>query len=274
MRLGFSRTRIGQNVEANLGSPLAPFIQTRTSMGAIDVGGLNRFGPQSSANLRLVQNVFSLQQDLVSTRGRHLLKAGSLFEHYQDNMVNPTFSLGIYNFPSLTAFLQNRPQTFVGLTPEAQFDRYWRFWLFGFYAQDEIQATSRLTLTGGLRYEFTTLPKEKYGRDVALINLTDTVADDREAVRESDLRQSVAPRRCGLGRLRQRAHRRARRLRAVLQHEQSTEPDRHRHEPAVHAAACDRRTRRSRTRRSIDRRSTRSVPSSSISRTRACTCGT
>lgn len=175
LRLGFSRTRIGQNVEAHLGSPLAPFIQTRPSMGAIDVGGLNRFGPQSSANLRLVQNVFSLQQDLVNTRGRHLLKAGSLFEHYQDNMVNPTFSLGIYNFPSLTAFLQNRPQTFVGLTPEAQFDRYWRFWLFGFYLQDEIRATPRLTLNGGLRYEFTTLPQETYGRDVALINLTDTV---------------------------------------------------------------------------------------------------
>ncbi len=33
-------------------------------MGSIDIGGLQRFGPQSSANLRLVQNVFSLQSDL------------------------------------------------------------------------------------------------------------------------------------------------------------------------------------------------------------------
>ena len=55
-------------------------------------------------------------------------------------MVNPTFSLGIYAFPNLSAFLRNVPNNFVGLTPEAQFDRYWRFTLFGFYAQDEYRA--------------------------------------------------------------------------------------------------------------------------------------
>ncbi len=65
-------------------------------------------------------------------RGRHVLKAGGLVEHYQDNMVNPTFSLGIYAFPNLSAFLRNMPNNFIGLTPEAQFDRYWRFTLFGF----------------------------------------------------------------------------------------------------------------------------------------------
>ena len=54
-------------------------------------------------------------------------------------MVNPTFSLGIYAFPNLSAFLRNVPNNFVGLTPEAQFDRYWRFTLFGLYAQDEVR---------------------------------------------------------------------------------------------------------------------------------------
>ena len=87
-------------------------------------------------------------------------------------MVNPTFSLGIYAFPSLTAFLRNAPNNFIGLTPEAQFDRYWRFTLFGFYAQDEIQLTKRLTVNAGLRYEFTTMPADKYGRDSALPDLS------------------------------------------------------------------------------------------------------
>ena len=77
-------------------------------MGDIDIGGLRRFGPQSSGNLRLVQNVFSAQSDLVHTRGRHVLKAGALAEHYQDNMVNPTFSLGIFTFADLSAFLGER----------------------------------------------------------------------------------------------------------------------------------------------------------------------
>jgi hypothetical protein len=171
-RLGYSRTRIGQNVQANTSTALPTFVANRDIMGDIDIGGLRRFGPQSSGNLRLVQNVFSLQGDLIHTRGRHVIKAGGLAEHYQDNMVNPTFSNGIFSFADLNAFLVNRASTFIGLTPEAQFDRYWRFTLFGLYLQDDVQLTPRLTLNAGVRYEFTTLPKEKYGRDSALPDLS------------------------------------------------------------------------------------------------------
>ncbi len=171
-RLGFSRTRIGQNVEANTGLALPVFVPGRELTGAIDIGSLRRFGPQSSANLRLVQNVFSVQNDLVHVKGRHVLKAGGLIEHYQDNMVNPTFSLGIYAFPNLAAFLRNTPNNFIGLTPAAQFDRYWRFTLFGMYVQDDYRLAPRVTLNAGLRYEFSTLPEDIYGRDSALPDLS------------------------------------------------------------------------------------------------------
>jgi hypothetical protein len=171
-RLGFSRTRLGQNVEANTTQTLPEFVPGRGITGSIDIGGMRRFGPQSSANLRLVQNVFSLSNDLVHTRGRHVVKAGGLVEHYQDNMVNPTFSNGIFAFPNLALFLQNRPNNFIGLTPEAQFDRYWRFTLFGVYVQDDYQIAPRLTVNGGLRYEATTMPQDKYNRDSALPDLT------------------------------------------------------------------------------------------------------
>jgi outer membrane receptor protein involved in Fe transport len=172
VRLGFSRTRIGQNVESHTAEALPVFVPGRDFAGAIDIGGLKRFGPQSSANLRLVQNVFSLSNDVTHSLGRHTLKAGGLVERYQDNMVNPTFSLGIYRFANLAGFLNATPTNFIGLTPDAQFDRYWRFTLFGFYAQDDYQITPRLTLNGGLRYEFTTLPEDIYGRDSALPDLT------------------------------------------------------------------------------------------------------
>jgi hypothetical protein len=174
-RVGFSRTRIGQIVEANTSQPLPPFVPGRPYMGGIDVGGIpGRFGPQTSADVQLVQNVFSFQYDVAQTRGRHLLKAGALAEYYQENMVNPTFSLGIYSFPSLRAFLEDRPASFIGLRPDGEIDRYWRFTLFGFYLQDEWQLNTRLTLNGGLRYEFATMPEDIYGRDSALINLSDT----------------------------------------------------------------------------------------------------
>jgi hypothetical protein len=173
IRLGVSRTRIGQDVEANLASPLAPFVAGRDLVGDIDITGMQRFGPQSSANLRLVQTVLSGQYDVIQTRGRHLVKAGVLAERYRDSMVNPTFSLGIYTFAGPRAFLENRPLRFIGLSPQGAIDRDWPFTLLGFYAQDGFTVHPRLTLTGGLRYEFTTMPVDRGGRDSALINLTD-----------------------------------------------------------------------------------------------------
>ncbi|HVL68198.1 MAG TPA: TonB-dependent receptor [Vicinamibacterales bacterium] len=192
-RLGFSRTRIGQNVESNTTEPVSEFIPGRRLMGAIDIGGMKRFGPQSSANLRLVQNVFSLQNDLTHTQGRHTVKAGGLVERYQNNMVNPTFSLGIYRFANLNAFLRGTPTNFIGLTPEAQFDRYWRFTLFGLYLQDDFQVTPRLTLNGGLRYEFTTMPRDIYGRDSALPDLM-APAPTTGQLYENSTHRNVSPR--------------------------------------------------------------------------------
>lgn len=172
-RVGFSRTRVGQRVESEVS--LTPFIPTRDLVGNIDIGGIpGRFGPQTSAWVKLVQNVFSAQADMVHSRAAHLFKAGALAERYQMNMVNPTFGLGIYTFPSLQSFLENRPSSFVGLAPEGAVDRYWRYTLVGLYAQDEWRASTRVTVTGGLRYEFTTMPRDIYGRDSALVSLTDT----------------------------------------------------------------------------------------------------
>ena len=173
-RFGYSRTRVGQDVEANV--PLPPFVAGRPFIGNIDVGGLQRFGTQSSANLRLKQQVSSLQADLVWNRGRHLLRAGGLAEHYRQDMTNPTFSLGTYSFANLRAFLENRATSFIGLTPAANFDRSWPFWIAGGYVQDEFQAHANVTITAGLRYEFMTLPIDQGGHDSALINFTDTAA--------------------------------------------------------------------------------------------------
>lgn len=172
-RLGFSRTHIGQNVQSNTATPLTPFVAGRGIMGNIDIGGATRFGPQSSANLRLTQNLYTFEDGFSTVRGRHSVKFGGLAERYQDNMVNPTFSLGTFTFADLRSFLENRPQRFVGLSPAAQFDRYWRFTLFGLYLQDNIQVTPRLTLNIGARYETSTMPKDIYGRDSAILQLTD-----------------------------------------------------------------------------------------------------
>jgi Carboxypeptidase regulatory-like domain/TonB dependent receptor len=173
-RFNFSRTRIGQQVEANITQPLQPFIPGRELIGNIDIGGIPRFGPQTSVSVRLTQNLFGFEHGVIHTRGRHIIKAGGVVERYQDNMVNPTFSLGIWTFANLRNFLTNNPQSFLGLTPGGALDRYWRFTFFAGYIQDSFQVHPRLTLNGGLRYETSTLPVDIYGRDSALLSLSDT----------------------------------------------------------------------------------------------------
>ncbi|HEX6732322.1 MAG TPA: TonB-dependent receptor, partial [Pyrinomonadaceae bacterium] len=173
-RLGFSRTRIGQQVEANTTQPLQPFVPGRELVGNIDIGGIPRFGPQTSVSVRLTQNVFGFEYGMVHTRGRHIIKAGGVVERYQDNMVNPTFSLGIWTFANLRNFLTNNPQSFLGLTPTGALDRYWRFTFFAGYLQDDLKVHPRLTVNAGLRYETATLPVDIYGRDSALPSLADT----------------------------------------------------------------------------------------------------
>ncbi|MCS7026586.1 MAG: TonB-dependent receptor [Bryobacteraceae bacterium] len=174
LRASFSRTRIGQDVQANLNPPLPAFVPGRTMMGGIDIGGIpGRFGPQTSVNVKLTQNIFGIEDGVSYNRGAHLFKFGAMAERYRDNMVNPTFALGIFTFASITDFLQNRPQRYLGLDPRGALDRYWRFTLSAFYAQDTWRVSRRLTLNLGVRYEFSTTPIDIYGRDSALINLMD-----------------------------------------------------------------------------------------------------
>jgi Carboxypeptidase regulatory-like domain/TonB dependent receptor len=170
-RFGYSRTRIGQNVESNTSQPLPVFVPGRAFMGAIDIGGLPRFGPQSSAGVRLRQDVLSGQYDLSLSRGRHLVRIGTLFEHYRDDESNPTFSLGIFRFANLSTFLRNLPAQFIGLTPEGDINRHWNWTLYGVYLQDDWQLVPDLTATAGVRMEGTSMPVDTGGRDVNMRDL-------------------------------------------------------------------------------------------------------
>jgi hypothetical protein len=180
-------------VEANTATPLQPFVPGRRFVGNIDVGGLNRFGTQSSVDVRFFQQVISGQADLSVSRGRHLLKGGILAERYLQDMVNPTFSLGTYAFANLRAFLENRATSFIGLTPQGQFDRYWRFWILGGYVQDDFTLSDRVTLNAGLRYEVMTLPRDINGRDSALVSLADSTATTGQLYKGADT-NNLSPR--------------------------------------------------------------------------------
>jgi hypothetical protein len=194
VRAGFGRTRVGQNVQANLASALRPFTSGQPTMGAIDIGGLPRFGPQSTGNLRLTQNVWTLEDGVTYFRGRHELKFGGLAERYQANMYNPTFGAGIYAFAGLRQFLLNTPLRFVGIAPGGALDRYWRFNLFALYVQDDVRVHPHLTLNLGLRYEFQSMPRDIHGRDSALINMRSDSSPFQGQLYQNPTYRNISPR--------------------------------------------------------------------------------
>ena len=169
-RFSHSRLRFEQ-LPLGPSTPELAFLSGQDIIGVISVPGLTNLG--GSANNPSSNNSFywTFSDDVSYLKGRHMLKVGTLIEHLRTNKLTATNIRGTYTFPSLTAFLAGVPNRFVGVPPGAQLERVRPNTLFGFYVQDDLRTTDRLTLNLGLRYEFYTLPKEANGLDTALIDV-------------------------------------------------------------------------------------------------------
>jgi hypothetical protein len=125
------------------------------------------------------QNVWTLGDDLFVTHGKHAFKFGTLMNNFQESQVMQKGAYGAVNSNSVDNWMKGLTTGFLTVTPvpgiatngllnppfQGYFlDRAYMFKTFGFYAQDDYRATSRLTLNLGLRYEYQTIPHELLGR--------------------------------------------------------------------------------------------------------------
>lgn len=186
-RLGFSRTGpISANVFPNVpgypslvnnpdyelvpGEPFTTISVTTLS----SLVGVNSDGPPPDAER---QNIYSLSDDLVYTIGKHELRFGTLLNRFNDNIQGGLRPDGQLTFPSVAGFLQGQASSYQGVISGAIFNKDYWFNTFGFYAQDNVRLTPRLTINAGLRYEFATAPSEANNRGYAIRNiLTDSAA--------------------------------------------------------------------------------------------------
>jgi hypothetical protein len=166
-RFSYSRVTLGARLaDERIFSELA-FLPGQIAIGNVLIGS-REFGPDRIHPQRQDVQYFTFSNDLTSSRGRHLLKAGILVERALSDTESGTGVRGRFTFPTVARFLAGTPSRFTGVLPGYDLARARRNTTVGVYLQDDLTAHPRLALNLGLRYEFYTVPNDSYGRDSAL----------------------------------------------------------------------------------------------------------
>jgi carboxypeptidase family protein len=164
-RFGFSRAGYFFTGEPTPGTPAAgvPGFLAGHPVGAVVVGGSAASNPQASiglagsnngSNLHIARNLFTYEDRMTMTKGRHQLSFGAWFQRFQSNEIIALSQFGQATFTSLTTFLQGNTSSF--LFDPAPTKMYWRSLFGAFYAEDVFRVSSKLTLSLGFRDEFST----------------------------------------------------------------------------------------------------------------------
>ena len=140
-------------------------------VGAVVVGGSAASNPQAAiglagsnngSNLTIARNLYTFEDRLAMTRGRHQLTFGAWFQPFQSNETIALSQYGQATFSSLTNFLSGSMSSF--LWDPSPTEMNWRSYFGAFYTEDTIRVKPRLTVSLGFRDEFTTGWNEAHGR--------------------------------------------------------------------------------------------------------------
>lgn len=171
VRVGLSRVRgdinspvSGDKVATDTALAVAPGAIGPPQIGvpgvlttAIGLGGLNRFLHRWTSA--------QAYDDAFLTRGTHSIKIGFAFERMLYNITEQLSPNGRKNnYATLSDFLNNTPDTLNALAPGGSNEVAIRQSLFAGYIHDDWRFRPNLTINLGLRYEFTTLPRDANNR--------------------------------------------------------------------------------------------------------------
>ena len=172
-RFGFSRAGYFFTGEPTPGTPAASVAGFLIGhpVGAVVVGGSAASNPQAQlglagsnngSNLSMARNLYTFEDHVTVTRGRHQLEFGAWFQRFQSNETIALSQFGQATFSSLETFLNGTISSF--LFDPSPTEMNWRSLLGAWYGQDTIRVTPRFTMTLGFRDEFTTGWNEAHGR--------------------------------------------------------------------------------------------------------------
>jgi len=166
---GFSRGDFYFNSGTTVDLP--GWIHSSQPVGALVVGGgttlngasqITNGGTNAGSNLTAVRNLFSGNDQVTLTHGKHLLSIGAWLQRVQANDVLIQDQYGQASFSNLQSFLQGKVSTYTyapTFTPLG-----WRSLESAAYAEDTIHLKPSLELRIGFRAEFTNGWNEANGR--------------------------------------------------------------------------------------------------------------
>lgn len=173
VRFGFSRAAyffLGEPTPGTLAASVPGFVGSAPA-GAVVVGGstasnpatqLGLAGSNNGTNLNVFRNLFTYEDQVELTRGRHQFKFGAWFQQFQSNEKLALSQYGQASFSSINALLGGVVGTFTYDPSATQMN--WRSLFAAWYAEDTIRATRSLTVSLGFRAESSTGWNEAHGR--------------------------------------------------------------------------------------------------------------
>ncbi len=172
-RIGYTRAGYYFLGEPTPGTPAAtvPGFLLGHPVGAVVVGGSAASNPQASiglagsnngSNLSIARNLYTYEDRVTWTRGRHQFSFGAWFQQFQSNENIALSQFGQATFASLTTFLQGTTSSF--LYDPSPTPLNWRSLYGAFHAEDVFRISPKLTVSLGFRDEFSTGWNEAHGR--------------------------------------------------------------------------------------------------------------
>jgi hypothetical protein len=172
-RFGFSRAGYFFAGEPTPGSPAASVTSFVAGhpVGAVVVGGsaasnpatqVGLAGSNNGSNLRMFRNLFTYDDRVTVTHGRHQLSFGAWFQRFQSNETIALSQYGQASFSGIKALLGGVVGTFLYDPTPTQMN--WRSLFSAWHAEDMVRLTPKLTLSLGFRAESSTGWSEAHGR--------------------------------------------------------------------------------------------------------------
>lgn len=184
-RFGFNRSSISDDDHPQLDVTKLSLVPSAFSaIPSLGLGQLGNFGVtgtsipglgNGSAVPRVYHfNLFEYSDTLSYLKGAHSFKFGADIKRVQSNLVSPQRLYGTITFNSIADFLAGNLGVFQYVKPGSDAIRGIRFTAMGFFAQDDIRVSNKLTVNLGLRYEPSTEHSEVNGK---MANLRDPLHD-------------------------------------------------------------------------------------------------